>query len=90
MIFTATRSSVAPFLLECVSQSTWIATTSGTSPFVHSSKGSLSDEFKEFVVWNRGVCSCGAVNDHLVHVLCILDLLVFCTGADRGEWIQMI
>jgi hypothetical protein len=63
---------------------------SGTSPFVHSSKGSLSNELKEFVIWNGSVCSRGAVNDHLVHVLCILDLLVLCAGADRREWIQMI
>jgi hypothetical protein len=90
MIFTATRSCVAPFLLEYISQSPGLSTTSGISPFVHSSEGSLSDEFKELVVWNGSVCSCGAVNDHLVHVLCILDLLVLCTGADCGEWIQMI
>jgi hypothetical protein len=77
-------------LLEYVSQSPRLSDTSGTSPFVHSSKGPLSDEFKELVIWNGSVCSRGAVNDHLVHVLCILDLLVLCAGADRREWIQMV
>ncbi|KAG9966815.1 kinase-like protein, partial [Aureobasidium melanogenum] len=60
------------------------------SPFVHSAKGSLSNEFKKLIVWNGSVCSCSAVNDHLVHVLCILDLLLLCTSADRRERIQKV
>jgi len=90
MIFTATISCVAPFLLECVSQSHALYATSGASPFVHSAKGSLSDEFQELIVRHGSVCSCCAVHDYLVHVFGILNLLMLCASADRSEWIQMI
>lgn len=89
MIFTATRSPVAPFLLERVSQSHASCTTSGTSPFIYSAKGSLSDEFEELIVWHGSIRSGCAVNDHLVHILCILNLLVLGASADRREWIQV-